>query len=266
MRGASRRTGARARRRGRRAALAVAAAALIGAGGAEALHLQIGELVVQAEGGFAPKALPKHHNAPITVHGGGKISTVSGALPPVLKKITLLFDRHGSLQTKGLPICTRGKLRATDTNQARRACPGAIVGRGSGTAVIAFPESRPIHASSPITLFNGPRHHGDATVIAHAYLSVPVPTTYLVQVTIERIHKGVYGYRTVAEIPEIAGGSGIPISGSLKIGKKWTYKGKHLSYLNARCETGRLQAEGQFTFTDGTLLKGTFLRPCKARG
>ena len=250
-----------------RRALPLALLALaLGAGGARALHLQIGELVVQAEGGFAPKALPKHRDAPITIHGGGKISTTSGALPPVLKTITLLFDRHGSLQTKGLPVCSRGKLRATDTKQARRQCPGAIVGRGSGTAVITFPESRPIRVSSPITLFNGPRVHGNATVIAHAYLSVPVPTTYLLQVTIERIHKGLYGYRTVADIPPIAGGSGIPISGHLTIGRKWTFKGHRHSYLNARCETGRLQAEGQFSFSDGTLLKGTFLRPCRARG
>ena len=59
-----------------------------------------------------------------------------GALPPVLRKITLLYDRHGSLQTKGLPVCTEGKLRATDTKQARRACPGAIVGTGGLLACV----------------------------------------------------------------------------------------------------------------------------------
>ncbi len=48
---------------------------------------------------------------------------------------------------------------------------------------------------------------------------------------IEKIHQGVYGYRTEATIPQIAGGSGIPISGHLKIGKKWTYKGKRYSYV-----------------------------------
>ena len=30
---------------------------------------------------------------------------------------------------------------------------------------------------------------------------------------IEKIHKGVYGYRTKARIPKIANGAGIPISG-----------------------------------------------------
>jgi hypothetical protein len=50
---------------------------------------------------------------------------------------------------------------------------------------------------------------------------------------IEKIHQGVYGYRTEATIPKIAGGNGIPISGSLKIGRNWTYKGHHYSYVNA---------------------------------
>ena len=83
---------------------------------------------------------------------------------------------------------------------------------------------------------------------------------------IEKIHNGVYGYRTKATLPTIAGGSGIPISGHLKIGRKWTYRGQHYSYVNARCETGHLQAKGEFEFKNGTFLTGTFLKPCKVRG
>ncbi len=250
-----------------RIVLAAALALLaVGATTASALHLQIGNIVVEAEGGFSPRALPKHENAPITLHGGGKLSTVSGELPPILKTITILFDRHGSVITTGLPHCTKAKIAATDTAQARRNCPGAIVGEGHGTAVVKFPEQPPIKASSPLTLFNGPPRNGNPTVLAHAHLSVPAPTTFVVEIVIEKIHQGVYGYRTEATIPPIAGGAGIPISGSLKIGKKWTYRGHEYSYVNARCETGHLQARGEFSFNDGTLLSGTFLRPCQVRG
>jgi len=232
---------------------------------AYALQLRVGELLVTADGGFAPKALPKHENAPITLHGGGKISTVSGALPPILQTITILFDRHGSVVTTGLPVCTEPKLQSTTVAAARHNCPGAIVGEGFGHAIVKFPEQAPIPVSSPITLFNGPRKHGFPTVFAHAYTTVPVPTTFVVPIVIETIHDGVYGYRTKATIPKIAGGAGVPISGSLKIGRKWTYKGKKHSYVNARCETGHLQAKGQFTFSDGTFLSGTFVRPCSVR-
>ena len=230
-----------------------------------AIPLRAGDILIEAEGGFAPKALPKHENAPITLHGGGSISTVSGALPPILETLTIEFDKHGSVQTTGLERCTAKKLGATSTAQARRACPGAIVGEGEGKAIIQFPESRPIPVSSPLTLFNGPPKNGDPTVLAHAYLTVPVPSTYIVSIVIEKISKGVYGYRTKGTIPPIAGGAGVPISGNLKIGRKWTYRGRNYSYINARCETGRLQAKGEFTFSNGTFLSGTFAKPCSVR-
>ena len=131
--------------------------------------------------------------------------------------------------------------------------------------MVAFPEQAPFKVSSPITVFNGPRKHGNPTVFAHAFTTVPVPTTFVVPVEIEKISKGVYGYRTQARIPRIAGGAGIPVSGSLTIGKRWTFKGVRHSYVNARCETGRLQARGLFKFKTGIVLRGTFFRPCQVR-
>jgi hypothetical protein len=251
------------------AALALATLAVVGTAGAvrniNRVEVIAGDLKLVGHGGFRPESLPKHHDAPITIYGGGKISTLSGELPPILETITFEFDRHGSVDTTGLPVCTAGKLQATDVPAARRACPGAIVGEGFGHAIVKFPEQSPIPVSSPITLFNGPKVHGFDTVLAHAYTTVPVATTFIVPVVIERIHKGVYGYRTEAKIPKIAGGYGHPISGSLTVARKWTFKGKQHSYVNARCETGHLQARGEFAFKDGTLLSGTFFRPCKVR-
>jgi len=245
---------------------ALAALGVLAVGsGAEAITLRAGDIIITADGGFAPTKLPRHENAPITIHGGGRISTVSGALPPILETIDIEYDRHGSVETIGLPVCHQGQLEATTVAQARQHCRGAIVGKGSGKAIVKFPEQAPIPASSPITIFNGPKKNGNPTVLAHAYLDHPVSTTFIVPVVIEKIHKGLYGYRTEATIPKIAGGAGVPIEGSLKIGKQWTYKGKQHSYINARCENGRLQARGQFRFKDGTFLAGTFLRPCTVR-
>jgi hypothetical protein len=229
------------------------------------LHLRAGDIIVVADGGFTPKKLPKHEDAPIKLHGGGKLSTVSGEIPPVLDSFTIEFDRHGSVDTTGLPVCTKSKLVATTTATARKLCPGAIVGKGFGKAVVAFPEQSPIPVSSPITIFNGPKVNGNYTVIAHAHLNYPGPATFIVPVVIEKIHKGVYGYRTKVKIPKIAGGAGHPISGSAKIGRIWTYKGKQHSFVNARCETGHLQARAEFVFKDGNILHGTFLRPCEVR-
>jgi hypothetical protein len=253
----------------RKTVLRVAAMAvvvvLVVAGTALALRLQVGNIVVTTDGGFSPTTLPKHKFAPIKIHGYGKIGTADGTEPPILKQIVLWFDKHGSVETRGLPVCTAGKLAATDTQQARKLCPGAIVGTGIGKAIVKFPEQPAIPVSSPITIFNGPEKNGNPTVLAHAHLSVPAPSTFIVPIEIQKVHDGRYGFKTVAEIPPIANGAGIPIYGRLTIGREWTYKGQRLSYVNASCPDGRLQAKGEFRFKDGTVLRGSLLKTCKGK-
>jgi hypothetical protein len=249
----------------RTAVLTVVAVLAMG-GAALGIVLRAGPLEVTAEGGFTPTTLPKHTTAPITLHGEGKLGTTDGSLPPILKTLTVWFDKHGAVVTKGLPYCTKGKLAATTTATARRVCAGSIVGEGSGTALIAFPEQRPFKATSPITLFNAAPHDGNPTVLAHAYLSVPAPTTYIVPVEIQKVSNGPFGFKTEAHIPKIAGGFGIPLEGRLTIGKKWTYKGKRLSYANASCPSGKLQAKAEVEFTDETKLNGLILKTCKGSG
>jgi hypothetical protein len=230
------------------------------------VHVTAGDLVLDAEGGFAPKALPKYHDAPIVTHGGGKLSTLSGEIPPILDTFELEFDRHGHVDTTGLAVCTKGKLIATDVPAARRACGDAIVGKGFGSAVVKFPEQGPIKVGSPITLFNGPKKGGDDTIIAHAHLDYPGPTTFIVPIVIEKIHKGVYGYRVIVKIPKIAGGYGHPISGKARVGRKWTFKGRKHSYINARCETGHFLVRGEFSFKEvDEVMHATFFLPCKVR-
>jgi hypothetical protein len=246
--------------------LAIACAVgLVAAGAAYALELRVGKLIIVTGGGFSPTSLPKNEDAPIKLHGFAKIKTTDGSPPSPLEKLTLEFDKHGSVETRGLPVCTPGKLAATTTAQARKLCPGAIVGKGFGKAVVNFPEQGPIPASSPLTLFNGPPKDGNPTVLGHAHITVPGPTTYVVQIEIQKIHDGRYGFKTVANFPKIAGGYGTPVYGRLTIGKTWQYKGKTLSYANARCADGRLQAKGEFTFKDGTFLEGTVFKPCTVK-
>jgi hypothetical protein len=248
-----------------RTAVLTVIALLVMSGVALGVVLRAGSIEVVGEGGFTPTTLPKHEFAPITIHGEGSIGTTDGSLPPILQKLTVWYDQHGEVVTKGLPYCTKGKLAATTSKTARKVCAGSIIGEGRGTAEIVFPEQKPFKASSPITIFNAAPHNGNPTVLAHAYLSVPAPTTYIVPVEIQRIHNGPFGFRTEATIPKIAGGYGIPLEGSLRIGKKWTFKGQRLSYVNASCPSGKLQAKIETEFTDTTKLSGLILKPCKGK-
>jgi hypothetical protein len=248
-----------------RANVLAVVAVLVIAASAAAIVLRTGNIVVTADGGFTPTTLPKKGFAPIKLHGFGKIDTADGALPPVLETVTIWFDKHGEVETRGLPTCTPGKLAATTVSQARKLCPGAIVGKGFGKAVVDFPEQPPIPASSAITLFNAKPKHGNPVVLAHAHLTVPAPSTFIVPIEIQRVHDGRYGFKTVAKIPKIAGGSGIPLYARLTVGREWKFKGKTLSYANAGCPDGRLQAKGQFQFKDGTFLQGSVFKKCTGK-
>lgn len=249
-----------------RTLVVLAAAALLSAGAAEAIKLRIGNIVIVGDGGFSPRTLPKHRNAPIKLFGHAQFKTVDGTRPSPLRTLTLEFDKHGAVETRGLPKCTMAKLVATTTKQARKLCPGAIVGTGFGTALVELPEQRGIEASSPLTLFNGPVKHGNPTVLGHAHIDYPGPTTYVISIEIQKVSNGRYGFKTVAKFPRIVNDYGSPISGHLTIGREWTWHGKRLSYANAHCADGRLQAKAEFSFKDGSFVQGTVFKPCKARG
>lgn len=251
------------RARSAKALAAFAVFAAVVAGSASGITLRAGNLIAQGDGGFAPKALPQDHDAPIKLFGHGRLHTLDGTRPSPLRHAVVELDKHGHAETRGLEKCTMGKLIATNTKQARAACPGAIVGTGYGTALIELPEQGPIEASSALTIFNAPEKHGNPTGIGHAYLSYPVPTTYLVEAELEKVHHGRYGYRVEIDFPKIVNGYGSPVSGRIKIDKKWIYKGMRLSVANARCADGRLQAKIELTFEDGTFLQGSAFKLCK---
>lgn len=238
---------------------------LVGAGTAVAIKLEAANLVITTDGGFTPTTLPKKGYAPIKLHGYGNIATKDGSPPPILETVTIWFDKHGEVETKGLPKCTPGKLTATTTAQARKLCPGSIVGKGFGKAVVIFPEQGPIPASSPITLFNAAPKNGNPVVLAHAHLTVPGPTTFVVPIEIQKVKSGRYGFKVEAKIPKIAGGAGIPLYARMAVGREWTYNGKKLSFANAGCPDGRLQAKVKADFKDGTTLQGSLFKTCTGR-
>ncbi|HEX6782470.1 MAG TPA: hypothetical protein VF125_10635 [Solirubrobacterales bacterium] len=232
---------------------------------AKAEPFGLGNLVVDFNLDSAPTKLPKYENAPVDFWGSGDFRTKDGTTPPKLERMTFEIDRFGELDTRGIPTCTQADLEATTVAQARRKCSRAIVGTGTGAAIVEFPEQAPLPAHSPLTFFNGPPIGGDPSLVLHAYLTVPVPTTYLMPLRIERIRNGVYGFRVASKLPPIAGGYGSITHFDFGFDRRWMYKGEKLSYVNARCETGRMQARFTVEFSDDTKIAGTFVDRCQAR-
>ncbi len=135
-----------------------------------------GNLILKVNGGVTPKRLSKKKLSPITLRVGAGIGTADGAQPPVARKVTIEFDKHGAINAHHLTTCRLGAIESRTTSQAKSVCRGAIVGGGSTSVRVAFPESTPFTANGPLVLFNGGVHHGFTTLYVHAYVSVPAPT------------------------------------------------------------------------------------------
>jgi len=227
--------------------------------------VRAGNLIFKINGGVSPRKLPRKRMAPITLHASGNISTTDGSQPPALKEVTIDFDKHGAVNAKGLPVCKPGKLQATDTQHAKQACPGAIVGTGKTRVRVAFPEQAPFESSGPLVLFNGGVRGGVTTMYIHAYVDVPAPTAIVTRVKIKKIHKGRYGTRAVASIPVIAGGSGSVVQFSLAVHRRFKRHGKKQSYLLARCANGHFFAHAVAKYRDGRTVVGNVVRACTPR-
>lgn len=226
----------------------------------------VGNLRITANGNFSPTQLPRNKLAPITLNLSGKIETLDHTHPPAIQEVIVETDKNGAINAKGLPVCTSGKLQAQTTAKARAICKSAIVGEGTTSVEVAFPEQRPFLTKSELLVFNGGVSGGKTKVFVHAYLSSPVSAAVVVPVTVTRIHNGRYGLKTVAKVPKIAGGYGSPLSFSLKVGRKFTYKGKQQSYLLAKCPDGHLQAKGVGIFSGNIRLAGSLVRTCTPKG
>lgn len=243
---------------------ALAALLLAGATVADAAFVRVGRIVLRADGGFTPRTLPRHSYAPIDFQGHADIaSTDSGPVPP-LRRVKLDLDRDGRIGARGLAVCPPDRIDAAAPAAARRICRSALVGKGRVEATVWLPDSGPVEVRSPLSLFNGPRLGGKATILAHARAAFPSPETYVVVASIER-RRGAFGYRVTFDVPEIAGGFGALTHVDAKIGRRYRAGGSKRSYLSGRCSDSILETRGRLVFGDGTVIEGTVFKPCDPR-
>jgi hypothetical protein len=246
----------------RRTICAATVLALVIGAAAYALTAEVGNTFVSATAGVQPRELPAHGGAPVKLSSITRVGSRDGSTPPTLKTLEFLVDKHGSIDTRGLPRCTLAKLADTTPGQARRRCAGALVGKGVGKAVVELPGQPRMQIQSPLSFFNGPPAGGRPTLIAHAYETVPTPKTLLVSIVIERVNRGRYGYRARIELPEIAEGHGSPTLAEATLGATRKRGGRTVGYLNAYCSGGRLQVDGNLTFSNGDFFPATLTSPC----
>lgn len=250
---------------GKAATLAVVLV-LVGGATASGIEACIGPLCVGSTIDMQPRQLPAKGNAPITLSSVTRVRTKDKSTPPTLETIDFLIDKHGAVNSKEFPTCPPSKLEGATPSQARQRCAAALVGKGTGKALVTMPGRAPFQITSPVSLFNAAPTGGKPTLLAHAYETFPSPQALLVPIVIERVAKGRYGFHVRVEMPEVAGGFGAPTLAEASIGATLMRKGRKIGFLAAQCAGGRLQVEGTLTFTNGDRFPTTLTTPCHTPG
>jgi hypothetical protein len=254
-------------------ALVLALVAVLGAVAAShavAELTQRGNLFVRFDGGIQPKALPRDRLAPIAVRIEGTIRAPTTDDPPALHRIRIALNRAGSLDTRGLPTCTMGKLRSASTNEALAACSSALVGSGGVTARISIPEQTPILTRAEMLLFNSVVGNRPA-IIAHVFQRDPAPITRVVVFRIRHV-RGAFGTVLEAAVPPSVNRTAHIKTIYLQLERHFVYRGRQRSYLSAGCAAppGFTMvtfpfAQAAVTFEDGRTLSSTLVRTCRVR-
>lgn len=249
------------------AMLLVAIAGAFSSGHAETF--QVGNLILEVDGDYAPHRLPANELAPIELEGEGHGRTDDGSLVPVTKEVIADFDKNGTLTTRGIDQCNPRSLQNTTTRQALKKCKSSLVGKGQVSGVVDFPDQKPFAARGPLLIFNGTKKGGDPSVIFHVLADVPLPTTFIVQAAITKSPLPGMGKRVVAKVPPIAGYNGRMTDVVFHIFKKPATGPR---YLLARCGNGRFRARVQVTtlaedlHSVGEKLTVEIVRPCQVAG
>lgn len=234
--------------------------------GANPVVVGAGNMVLRLNGDIEPKVLPKYEWAPLRFWGSAKLTTVDGSHPPALEESLFDADKDVMVSVEGLPACRIGQLQARGPEAAEAVCGDAIVGRGTGTVEVAFPDQKPFDSTGPLLFFNGGERDGVVKLLAYGYVGVPAPTAVIATAEIRRVGKGAFGLRIHTTIPGIAGGAGSVVGVRFRMGRVYTYKGRRRSLISGRCRDGRLRARGTLAFSDDSELSGSIIRSCTAIG
>lgn len=260
------------RTRRAKAGALIASALLLASAYATAATVQSEGLRITALAQLKPYKLPRDKPAPIAVFIAGHLQSTTGGVPPQLQRLKIEVNRHGLLQSKGLPVCQIPEVQPASTQRALINCEDALIGSGQFWANIVLPDQGAYRTQGRLLVFNG-REKGKPVILAHIYTDHPFNTSFVIPFAMKHISKGPYGTELSASLPEALGSWGYLDRIKLTLKRKYTYRGKHLSYFNAACPAikGAKRASfplalASFYFAKRPSMSATVNKTCGVKG
>jgi hypothetical protein len=234
--------------------------------------VQNGNLRVSVSGKLAPHTLPRTGTAPVAVTVGGQVSTTDETEPPQLQGMTIEINRHGRIESAGLPTCKANSIRTASNGRALATCGPALVGEGKFNGTITLPGSTPYPFEGKLLVFNG-SEHGHPVLLAHIYSPHPFATSFVISFAISRKSKGTYGTVLTADLRKALGTKKNLTGIEMTLSRRYSYKGRRRSYVSAGCPAPKgfnstlyPLARAGFSFADGRKLVSVLERTCGAKG
>lgn len=253
------------------AVLLALAAALADAGAGHADQVQRGNLRVAASAKFSPKRLPRAGDAPITVTLDGRLATLDGSLPPQLQGLRIELNRHGRLETRGLPKCRIGQIQPASTTLALSACRPALVGRGSFSVDAVLGSQQPYPTKGRLLVFNG-TYKGRPALLGQIYSPHPFANSFVIPFEINRSKRPSYGVALTARLPRAFTDWGYVTGLELRLSRRYSFRGRTQSFISAGCPapeglSGAVFsfARTTFVFANGTRLSLPLTGECTVR-
>lgn len=230
---------------------------------------EFGNLEVYLRGGVSPRTLPRDRSTPVSVHLQAGIRTVNSVPLPRVKKISLELAYRGVLDTYGLPLCPRSRLRALDTRHAVAACGAALVGKGSLYSRVFVPSQAPFGLHFRLLAFNGKTHQGRTAIWVLAYSPNP-PVSFILPFHVRR-QPGPFRTVLVSVVPRSVGPWPHFAHFSMVVSRRYRFRGRVHSYLSASCPlpprftSGLLSlARATFSVADHPDFNVEAVRTCRA--
>jgi DNA-binding beta-propeller fold protein YncE len=231
-----------------------------------------GNLQVKVSGAISPKRLPRQGTAPVAVSVAGEISTTDESPPPELRKLEIELNRHGGLETTGLPLCKVPEIHPASTQRALKACKASLVGTGSFAVDVVLAGQEPYPTKGRLLLFNG-TFKGRHALLGQIYSAHPFATSFVIPFSIQAQKKGRYGLALTARLPEALISWGRVTGLSMRLSRRYSYGGKRRSFAEAGCPAPKgfpgalfTLARTTFSFSGHRNLSETLTGHCGVRG